>query len=250
MVVAAIAAFTGAALQSAVGFGFALVAGPALFGFLEPNEALTTLIILGTAVNLLVLYGERRPRRVSTERVVPALAWSVPGLIAGALILAALSKPALQIAVGVAVLIAVVVQVRVRSRPVGDGHVSPKDPAWVPPAVGLTTGVLGTTTGTSGPPLVLWFQRLELSPAEFRDSLAVAFLALNVLAIAALLAFGGGVATPGAGELAVLMAVAFAGEYAGRHVFSRLDPRWFRVAGLVVVVGAGVASAVAGLAAL
>ncbi len=248
MLVAAIAAFVGAALQSAVGFGFALVVGPALFGFLEPNEALTTLIILGTAVNLLVLFGERRPLRVRSERVLPALEWSLPGLVVGALILAALSKPALQIAVGVAVLVAVVVQVRVRAAP--PSHPHDPEPAWAAPVVGLTTGVLGTTTGTSGPPLVLWFQRLEFSPAEFRDSLAVAFLALNVLAVGALIAFGGGVDAPDPVELAGLMGLTFAGEYAGRHLFSRLDPNWFRTAGLVVVVCAGLASTIAGLAAL
>lgn len=247
MLVAAIAAFTGAALQSAVGFGFALVVGPALFGFLEPNEALTTVIVLSTVVNLLVIFGDRMPRRIRYERVFPALAWSVPGLVVGALILAALSKPALQIAVGIAVLIAVVVQVRVRSAP---PHHHGAEPAWATPVVGLTTGVLGTTTGTSGPPLVLWFQRLEFSPAEFRDSLAVAFLALNFLATGALLGFGGGVDAPGLAELGVLMAMTFAGEYAGRHLFARLDPHRFRIAGLLVVVGAGVASTIAGLAAL
>ncbi len=240
--------FTGAALQSAIGFGFALVVGPALFGLLEPNEALTTLIILGTAVNLLVLFGERRPRRVRSEQVLSALMWSVPGLAAGALILSAASKPALQIAVGVAVVVAVAVQVRVRAAP--HRHLRGPEPAWAAPAVGLSTGVLGTTTGTSGPPLVLWFQRLEFSPAEFRDSLAVAFLGLNVLAIGALIAFGGGVAAPAALAIAGLIALTFAGEYAGRQLFSRLDPRGFRIAGLVVVVGAGIASTAAGLAAL
>jgi uncharacterized membrane protein YfcA len=247
VLVAAIAAFVGAALQSTVGFGFALVAGPALFGFLEPTEALTTLIILGTGVNLLVLFGESRPRQVRRDRVAVVLAWSLPGLALGAMILAAISKSALQIAVGAAVIAAVAVQAHVQGRPRAHSHLP--EPGWAAPVAGFTTGVLATTTGTSGPPLVLWFQRLEFSPAEFRDSLAVAFLALNVFSIFALLAFGDGVAGPAPGSLLVLAGVTLAGQLLGRRLFDRLDPGPFRTAGLLLVLCAGIASVVAGVAA-
>ena len=247
MLVAAIAAFVGAALQSSVGFGFALVVGPALFSFLEPTEALTTLIILGTAVNLLMLFGERRPRQVRGDRVAVVLVWSLPGLAAGAMILAAIAKSALQIAVGVAVIAAVEVQARVRTRP--HAHPHAREPVWAAPVVGFTTGVLGTTTGTSGPPVVLWFQRLEFRPAEFRDSLAVAFLALNVFSVLALLVFGDGVASPALGSILVLAGATLAGQLVGRRLFDRLDSDLFRTAGIVLVVCAGIASVVAGLAA-
>ena len=41
MVLAALAALVGAAVQSATGFGFALVLSPALFAVMEPAEAVT-----------------------------------------------------------------------------------------------------------------------------------------------------------------------------------------------------------------
>jgi uncharacterized protein len=144
------------------------------------------------------------------------------------------------------VLIAVVVQVRggVASRTHGGG-----EPAWAAPGVGFTTGLLSTTTGTSGPPLVLWFQRLGFSPHEFRDTLAAAFLALNVLSALALLAFGNGLDIPGVGWVGVLLVATVAGQLIGLRLFARLDPQSFRTAGLVVVVCAGVASAIAGIVA-
>ena len=44
---AALAVFVGAALQSATGFGFALVAAPVLFALLGPREAVTAGVLLG-----------------------------------------------------------------------------------------------------------------------------------------------------------------------------------------------------------
>jgi uncharacterized membrane protein YfcA len=145
------------------------------------------------------------------------------------------------------VLIAVGVQARARSlRPHGQ---TPSQPGWAAPAVGLTTGVLSTTTGTSGPPLVLWFEHLGFNPAEMRDTLATAFMALNVLTAAALLAFGDGLASPGTGQLLGLVALAIVGQLIGRRLFEVLPPERFRLASLAVVVAAGVASIVAGVGA-
>ena len=55
MLLAALAALLGAAVQSATGFGFALVLSPALFAVMEPTEAVTALLLLGAVLNVLVL---------------------------------------------------------------------------------------------------------------------------------------------------------------------------------------------------
>jgi uncharacterized membrane protein YfcA len=244
LLLAVLATLAGSTLQSTTGFGFALVLGPAFFGVFDPTTALTTELVLGGALNLLILFTERRPRQVRGHNLATVLGWALPGLVVGALILAALSKPALQIAVGIAVLIAVVVQVRGGGLSRTHGG---REPAWAAPAVGFTTGVLSTTTGTSGPPLVLWFQSLGFSPAEFRDTLAAAFLALNALSALALLGFGNGLDLPGVGWVGALLVATLTGQLVGQRLFARLDPQSFRTAGLVVVVCAGLASAVAGL---
>ncbi len=44
---AAVAALVGAAVQSATGFGFALLLCPALFAVVDPYEAVTALLALG-----------------------------------------------------------------------------------------------------------------------------------------------------------------------------------------------------------
>src|SRR3712207_3729261 len=100
------------------GFGLALIAGPAIVALLAPTEAVTTLMVLATVTTLLLLLvrrGSRPAVRWADVRVVSLAA--VPGIVAGVLVLAVVSKAALQLAVGVGVLVAVALQVLRRPVP-------------------------------------------------------------------------------------------------------------------------------------
>ena len=104
-------AFRGPSVQSATGFGFALILGPALFAVLGAEEAVSALLVLGLALNVLVLAdGHRAP--VRWRSLAPALVAAVPGLAAGVWILTALPKPALQAVMGATVIVAALVQLR------------------------------------------------------------------------------------------------------------------------------------------
>ena len=83
VILVALGVIAGATLQSAMGFGFALVAGPAVFAVAEPAEAITILITLGTALNLLIMLAERRPSEVLRPEVIRILAWATPGMSRG-----------------------------------------------------------------------------------------------------------------------------------------------------------------------
>lgn len=244
MALAALATLLGATLQSATGFGFALILGPALFAVFDPTEAISTLLILGAVLSVLILFGERRDREIRAADLRLVLFASVPGLIAGVFVLAVLAKSPLQVAVGVAVLCAVALQVRHDPAPATAGSVS----FPLRGGTGLLVGLLTTTTSTNGPPLVLLFQRLGYTPAQQRDTLAAAFLFLDVLGVLAfvpLLANGEGLPLA---SIAVLVVLTVAGQVLGRRLFLRLDPAAFRTAGLILVTLAGIASVVAGFA--
>jgi uncharacterized protein len=233
---AAVAAFAGAAVQSATGFGFALVLSPALFAVMEPVEAVTTLLVLGVALNLLVLFEGGRPEHVDWRALAPTLAAALPGLALGAVALTQLSKEALQVAVGVAVILAAVWQHRERV----PGH-----PSGV--AMGFVSGALTTSVSVSGPPLVLWLKARGLRPEEFRASLAASFLFLNVAGGVVLVAAEGSGAFDAA-AVAGLLALVVAGYAIGALAFRRLDRERFFNLVLALVVVTGAASVVAGLA--
>jgi uncharacterized protein len=243
MPLAAAAVLAGAAVQSATGFGFALIVSPAMFAVLDPFEAVSALLALGLALNVLVLL-DRGPGPVGWRALAPLLLGALPGLALGVLALEALSKAALQLLVGIAVVVAVVVQMRLgRSDPREMGVISSA-------ATGAVSGALTTSISVSGPPIVLWLDARRVPPAEFRATLAAAFLALNFAGWVALLA-GSGV-----GELAEpslllpLFGLVLVGHVIGAVAFRRLDQRSFRMTVLALVLVAGLASAVAGLAGL
>jgi uncharacterized membrane protein YfcA len=241
MALAAVAAFAGAAVQSATGFGFALVLSPALFAVMDPVEAVTALLVLGVALNLLVLFEGGRPEHVDWRALAPMLLAALPGLAIGAVALTQLSKEVLQVAVGVAVIVAAGWQLRERAR--GRRRIPPAA-AW---GAGFASGALTTSISVSGPPLVLWLEARGVRPQEFRASLAASFLALNLVGGAVLLAAEGTGAFD-AGAVAVLLALVVAGYALGALAFRRLDRERFFTLVLALVAATGAASVLAGLA--
>ena len=232
MPLALLAALAGAVVQAATGFGFALVLSPALFAVLDPAESVTALLLLGAALSVLVLLEghEVRPRLLA-----PMLLASLPGLALGALLLSALSKEALQVGVGVAVVAAALWQLRHRSARTLSASVA-----------GVISGALTTSISINGPPLVLWLEGEGIRPAEFRATLAAAFLALDI-AGAALIVSTHGSAAIDLEAVGPLLACVLGGYWIGALAFRRLDSERFFPVVLALVVCTGIASVIAGV---
>lgn len=243
IILVGLTALAAACVQAATGLGFALVLTPVLFAVLSPSGAIITVTVLGLELNLLVLLAERRRPIVAWAEVLPILAAAVPGTVCGVLILRALPKPVLQIAVGVLVIAAAVLRVRMRQPAVADGGAVRRL------ALGLVTGALTTSSGVSGPPLALWFSHRGLRPAELRDSLSASFLAIGAIAAFALLPVLGR-AHLSASLLASGLACVIGGHALGRRAFAALDARGFEPFLLGVILIAGLASVVAGVASI
>jgi uncharacterized protein len=211
---AAVAVAAGAALQSATGFGFSVIAAPLVFATVEPEEAVGLMIVLGTLVNVLTLVSEgRRPQPVARESAV-ILAGSVPGAIAGVAVLRALDAVALQIAVSVGVVATLVAR-----RVAAGRHL----PGWMAVPAGVFAGALSTSTTTAGPPVILYLLGREIPPARVRDTMPVVFLGLSVVSVIALWVTGTHGAVPDATLVAILLPVVVAGHLAGRPLFARLE---------------------------
>ena len=237
----ALATFAGATLQSATGFGYALLAGPATFAAADPAEAITILLALGTILNILIMAGESRESSIRTSELVPILGWAAPGVVAGIFILFALSKSTLQVIVGVCVILAVAIQVqRGRSKRHGTTPTAQV-------VASLAAGTLTTTTATAGPPLVLLLESAGATPEEFRDTMAALLLGLNLMGAFALVVAGNRAELPEAATLALLVAVVVVGRFVGRLVFDRMDAESFRLAGLALIVASGLGSIAAGI---
>jgi uncharacterized membrane protein YfcA len=232
LLAAATGAAAGAALQSATGFGFSLVAAPLLFVLLGPVEAVGVLIVLGAELNLLTLVTERRrPRPLGREAAV-LLGWALPGALAGVAVLRALSPVALQLALTAGVVGTLV------ARRAAPGHA----PGWAGPLAGFAAGTLTTSTSTAGPPIVAYLLGRGHDPARLRDTLVVVFLGLCPIGALALVVTGTEDAIPDPLVLAVLAPATAIGQLAGRPLFARLahGGRYEGVLTVVLVIAVGI----------
>jgi hypothetical protein len=242
--VVAAAAFAAAVVQASTGLGFALILGPALFALLEPESAIVGVTALGLALNGLVLFGERRRTDVAWREVRPILVAAVPGAVCGVVVLRALPKAWLQVAVGAAVIVAAALRARTRLQ---EAAPTPGDPRRRV-ALGFATGTLTTSAGINGPPVALWLTHRGLGPAQVRDSLSATFLGLGIIggAVLAPVLAAGGEDLHWAALAAGLVCV-IAGHAIGRRAFARIDAARYEPLLLLVVTAAGAASVVAGL---
>jgi hypothetical protein len=243
VVLLGLTALGAACLQSTTGMGFALVLTPVMLAFLSPVGAIATVTALGLVLNLLVLFAERRRPRIAWAEVGPIVAAVVPGTVCGVLVLRALPKPVLQIAVGLAVVGAALVRLRAARVAVAPGSA----PARL--GVGFATGALTTSAGVSGPPVALWLSRRGLGSGELRDSLSALFFATGIIAALALLPVLGHAHLHPA-VLPAALACVVAGHAIGSRAFARLQGRRFEPLLLAVIFAAGLASVVAGISSL
>ncbi len=224
---AALAVLVGAALQSATGFGFALVSAPILFALVGPSAAVTTGVLLALVVNLLTLATERRRPAVLTREAAALVAWSVPGLAAGALALRELPERPLSALVALAVLAALALRVRARTRVL---QLRPR--RWHVPLAGAASGALATSTSLSGPPLVFCLLARGAAPLAMRDTLAAIFVAEALLAFPALVVSATFVVPAG---IWALVGAALAGQLLGRRAFAWLHGERYELAVLVLL---------------
>jgi len=164
--ICAFSLFLGCWLQSAVGFGMAVVAAPVIV-FMRPEWVPYVLVITALPLCLINAWDQRQglqPRAM----IVPMLT-RIPGTVFGTWLLLYMSTLWLQIAVSLSVLLAVLVS----SRSV-QFDATPARLGWA----GLVGGFLGTTTSIGGPPMALVMQ--HGNPLTVRANLSLYF-AFSVL---------------------------------------------------------------------
>jgi len=151
VVVAATVAFA-AAIQSTMGFGFALVAVPIIAVAEDPKVAVVAVTAIGVPMTLWNSIRWRADLQV--RPMVMVVGASLVGMPAGALILARAPDRALTFAIGIVVLVLTVWLWRGLRLPPG-----PRTQV----AAGVASGALATSTGTNGPPLPMPMWPLNVS---------------------------------------------------------------------------------------
>ena len=231
-------------LVGAIGFGGGLVLIPPAFILLPPAQAVVAVSLLSNVGNILILT-ERRRKEVWWREFGILSAAAAPGLVVGALLLHRLDKHTAEFLVGVAVLAGILIQSAIKFKPAKKARAG-----WLRTALaGGVGGVLTTSTGSSGPLVIMWMLARTSDRMKVRDTLNAHFLYTGLAAplIIAILV-GWKAALPSLWTLALLTIMVFAGYQIGQQWFHHLagDEHYRRAATwlLAALAAASIAAAV------
>lgn len=219
----------GSVAQAVTGFGFALVAAPALVAWLGPTPAVVAVCILGTLASVPPYVREARHTRWPMVAV-----WFVPTAIVTwlvGLVLGDLDAGMLAAVAGLAVLVAVGLLAAGRSAPRAAG---------VHGAVlaGAASGAMNVVGGVGGPPVALYAANAGWPTERTRATLLAFFALQNVVTVAVL----GWVWPPWTTVVAMLL-----GTLLGVRAARVLPARTVRAAVLGTAAFGGMALVVGGL---
>jgi uncharacterized membrane protein YfcA len=215
-----------ATAQTVAGFGFALIAVPFLVVMLDVKDAVVTVGVLAWLNSTLVAVATFG--RVPVRPVTVMLLGSFVGMPLGLLVLLFAPEDALRLAVGVvsvAMASALMLGLRWGGRNVPTELLA-----------GGVSGVLNTSTGMNGPPIVLYLQDRGFPTDEFRGGLSAFFFVSGIVSFVIFVSSGVVTGTALALAAAGLPAV-FAGNWVGHRLVGRMSAEAFRrlVLGLLVV---------------
>ena len=216
-----------AAAQAVSGFGSALIATPVVAVLVGPHEAVVGLTMV--SIVLVVLLSLRSRGHVDGSIVVTITSAAIVGMPIGLLILQRADDRTLTAVIASVVIVFAVLLWR--------GLRLPRSRA-TDAVAGFVAGTLSTSTGTSGPPIVIALSSKQMTPSAFRGTISAIFLVQGSVALV-VFAIGGEITS---GALAVASAGLpglIVGSYVGEHGFRRLDAERFRrvVFGMLLLSG-------------
>jgi uncharacterized membrane protein YfcA len=234
LVLVAAAVGLGSYAQGVSGFGFGLISSPLIAALEGPRAAVVGVAVVATFQSLYVI--RRLASDVRWRTVGLIMSGSLIGMPFGLLVFSHLSKQSLTVVIGVLVIVFAVLLWRGSQLP---------DTPITEVLAGIVSGSLATSTGTTGPPLVITFHGRGLQPNEFRATLAGVFAVQGLVAL--VFAIGGKFDAAVWRVVAVGTPAMIAGWLAGNRTFGRIEPGRFRTIVLCMLVLSGLVALFAGI---
>lgn len=167
--IAAASLFMGCFVQTAIGFGMAVVAAPVVV-LVSPQWVPVILTVTALLLSIGNTWNQRQ--HIQLDQLAPAFVTRVPGTLVGAWILTHLPTQLLQILVAATVFAAVAITAFARPFPASQRNLA---------LAGFFSGITGTTTSIGGPPMVLVMQHGNGN--NVRANLSLYFVYSCVLAL-------------------------------------------------------------------
>ncbi|MEJ2667314.1 MAG: sulfite exporter TauE/SafE family protein [Deinococcales bacterium] len=224
------------------GFGFALVSVPLLLLVMDPASTVTTVLVIGQATSTVNALTSRR--HVESAMLRWLLPGAIPGLIAGSYALRWVDPVLLKLVAATLVVAFTAVlalgQPQLMARRQRRARTS---------LIGGASGLLATSVGLSGPPIVLLLSAVQPDKDRSRATLAAYFATTGPFGLAALLLQRSTPAHAWAVAL-LLVPVALVGRALGSRTHHRTPQRAFRMLTLSITLVAGLGGIASALASL
>lgn len=161
--------FLGSFIQTAIGFGMAIVSAPLLI-HLSADYVPAPIIIASLLTSILTTLKNRKSIEMGGLKM--AIIGRIPGSVAGAWLLLYVSVSTLSLWLGIFVLMSLAVSLLpIRIEP------NPKRMA----VAGFMSGFMGTSSGIGGPPIALLLQHQEAT--KLRGNLSAFFLVSSIMSL-------------------------------------------------------------------
>jgi uncharacterized membrane protein YfcA len=212
-----------AVVQSSTGFGFAIVAIPLLLLLHDGHYAVTLSIVLSLFSCLTTL---PRVYKEADQTILTRLfKGSLIGLPAGGLVFLLVDVSLLKLIVSLSILlftIPLLIRVKV---PLGQGGV-----------IGFVSGMLTSSVGMPGPPLVLFLNARDIGKGAFRGTSIAYYCTVYPITLAIQSVTGRVPLSLLPKALAMIPAILI-GQALGSWIHNRISPVWFRRITYLLLIG-------------
>ncbi len=235
LLLAMILIFIGSFVQSATGFGLAVVAAPILI-YISPEYIPGPLVFVGLFLALINAYGYRAT--ISLQGLWGAIIGRIPGSVAGAVMLYYIDADQLSLLLGIVVLMAVVISLLPFKLQPTPGRLL---------IAGFLSGFFGTSSGIGGPPMALLLQHQQAN--LIRVNLSAFFVASCLISLTMQVPIGYMswhhvyLALP-------LLPAGYLGYFIAMRFVDRLSQKWIRYTSLFLCMLSGCAALFSGLVAI
>lgn len=212
-----IVSFVAACLQRISGFGFALLATP-IMSIVMPVPVAVVVISFVSLPNGILnwLQQGHHADRAQVRRIV---VWCITGMPIGLVAIRHIPDRPMRIVLGVVVAVA--------AGALASGWRITRGGRQVDAAAGFLSGILATSTGTNGPPLVIGLQGQGVTPERFRGTMAGIFVATGIVTLV-LFAVNGLVTEATLKLASVGVAPMLVGQFAGVRLLPRVRTEHYR----------------------
>lgn len=220
---------TASVISGLAGFGFGLVAVPPLLMLYPPAVVIIVVKTLTLATSWVVIaHGWRHAKRDLIFTVLPT---AIIGTFIGMRLLSVATPEMIKIVAGLVVISFALTMLKVDLR----GRVKHRA---VGPFAGLISGMMSTTVGMTGPPVIIAFTLKGVPKHNFRISIALYFVLLDILGLPAMISRGLGTRDDLV-MAALLVPAAFGGRVIGIALADKVSQQRFYQGTLVLLLVTG-----------